>query len=105
MVFGMIYDGTRLTALGLVLLGFWWLTSGLALRKQGTPLLGGLTLALGIVALLGAVDTGLWMLPWIPISPAWLRLLLELIWIPSALVVVLRHPRAMQAAPTPLATS
>ena len=59
----------------------------------------------GLLALLGALDTGLWMLPWIPISPAWLRLLLELIWIPSALVVVLRHPRAMQAAPTPLATS
>ena len=55
-----------------------------------------LTIILGIISLLGAIDAGLWMLPWIPISPAWVLLLLEVIWLPWALVASLRGSRASQ---------
>ena len=95
-VFGAANEGTRLTALGLALLGCWWLETGTAFRSLGIRKLGGLTIILGVVSLLGAVDTGLWMLPLIPISPAWILLLLEVVWLPWVLVASLRGSRASQ---------
>jgi hypothetical protein len=98
-VFGIANEGTPLIAIGLALLACWWLATGLALRGQGARKLGGLTIALGVVAALGAVDVGLWMLPWIPASPTWGRLSLELIWIPWIVVAALRKPRVAVGVP------
>jgi hypothetical protein len=101
-VFGAASEGTRLTAIGLVLLGCWWLETGIAFRSQGIRKFGGLSIILGVIALLGAVDTGLWMLPWIPVSPAWVLLVLELIWLPWALVATLHRAQSPQAVLPPL---
>jgi hypothetical protein len=95
-VFGAASEGTRLTAIGFLLLGCWWFETGITFRSQGIRRLGGLTIILGVIALLGAVDTGLWMLPWTPISPAWVLLLLELIWLPWALAATLRRSQVSQ---------
>jgi len=95
-VLGVANEGTRLTAVGLLLLGYWWLETGLALRDLGARKLAWLTMALGIVAVFGAVDTGLWMLPWIPASPAWGRLLLELVWVPWVAIAALRGIRKQE---------
>jgi hypothetical protein len=46
-----------------------------------------------VFALLGAVDRGLVMLPWIPVPPSLVRILLELVWVPWALVALLRGAR------------
>ena len=92
-VFGAASDGTRLPALGLLLLACWWLDIALTLRGQGARKLSYLTFALGVLALLGAIDAGLWMLPWIPANPTWARLLLELVWIPWALIAALRRQK------------
>jgi len=65
--------------------------------------LGWLTLAVGVFALLGAVDRGLVMLPWIPVPPSLPRILLELVWVPWALVALVRGAplRRPALAPAP----
>jgi hypothetical protein len=95
-VLGVANEGTPLAAIGSALLGLYWLDTGVTLRAQGARKLGWLTIILGVVALLVAVDSGLWMLPWTPISPAWVLLLLEIVWLPWALVAALRRAREQQ---------
>lgn len=95
-VFGTAYETTRLAGIGLGLLGLGWVLVGLALHRAARPALGWVTLTLGVFALLGAVDRGLAMLPWIPVPPSLPRILLELVWVPWALVTLLRRP-----TPTP----
>ena len=85
-VYGTLRETTMLTALGLGLLGLGWLACGLALRRRGRPGLGFLTIALGVFALLGAIDRGLFMLPLIPVPPSVWRMALELFWVPCALL-------------------
>jgi hypothetical protein len=92
-VFGTAYEGTLVAPIGLALLGLGWLGFGLALRQGGRPGLGWLTVALGVLALAGAVDRGIVMLPWVPFGPVWARILLELVWVPWALVAILRRGR------------
>jgi hypothetical protein len=45
---------------------------------------------MGVFALLGAVDTGLMMIPYIPVPPSVVRIGLEIIWAPWALWAALR---------------
>jgi Right handed beta helix region len=91
-VFGVAQDATLVAPVGLALLGLGWLGFGLVLiRGAGRPGLGWLTVALGVLALAGAVDRGIVMVPWIPVAPVWARILLELVWVPWALVAVLRR--------------
>jgi hypothetical protein len=96
-VLGTAYETTRLAGLGLGLLGIGWVLVGLALRGRSRPALAWVTLALGMFALLGAVDRGLVMLPWIPVAPSLPRILLELVWVPWALVTLLRWSSATPA--------
>jgi hypothetical protein len=63
---------------------------GRALRRRGSNRFGGFTVALGLVAALGGVDRWQWMLPWIPVPPSLIRIVLELIWLPWALILILR---------------
>ncbi|MFF8914504.1 right-handed parallel beta-helix repeat-containing protein [Streptomyces sp. NPDC015032] len=83
-------DPTRLPALALLLTGLWWTGTGLALRGA-RPWLGRTTVVLGALTLLDAVDKAVFMIPWIPLSPAWVRGLLGGIWVVWAVVAAARH--------------
>jgi hypothetical protein len=83
-VYGTLRETTPLTPVGLALLGLGWLGCGVVLRRRGRPGLGVMTMLIGVFALLGGVDRGLVMLPWIPVPPSLLRIVLELIWVPWA---------------------
>ncbi|MBB5869770.1 hypothetical protein F4553_003149 [Allocatelliglobosispora scoriae] len=81
--------GSPLNAVGLALVGAGFVGVALGLRHRGTRALGSLTLLIALFALLGAVDRGLVMIPYIPVSPALVRVLLEAVWIPWAMIAVL----------------
>lgn len=89
-VFGTLRETTPLTPIGLGLLGLGWLAVGAALRRRGRPGLGFLTLALGFFALLGGLDRGLYLVPWVPVPPSVWRLVLEVFWVPAAILAFLR---------------
>jgi hypothetical protein len=100
-VFGTAYETTWLTPAGLALLGLGWVGLGRSLCSGGRRGLGWLTVALGVFALLGAVDRGLVVLPFTPVGPVWARILLELVWVPWAMVAALRR-RPEHVPPDPL---
>lgn len=106
-VIGSAYEGTALIPIGLALFGLGTGSLGLVLRDIGRTGFGWLTVALGAVGVLGAVDRGLIMIPFIPVPPSVLRLLLELVWLPWAVIVLVRRrARATEPAadqPSPLA--
>jgi hypothetical protein len=97
-VYGVLRETTPIGAIGLSVLGLGWLLCGVSMRHRGRPGLGFLTMALGFFALLGAIDQGLYMLPWIPVPPSVWRMGLELFWIPAAIVAAIRG-RMLAAAP------
>ncbi|MDV9190551.1 right-handed parallel beta-helix repeat-containing protein [Streptomyces sp. SR27] len=76
---------TVVPALALLLTGMWWTLLGLALRPT-RPVLAWTTVALGALTLLDAFDKAVLMVPGIPVSPAWLRLLLGVVWVLWAVV-------------------
>ncbi|MFF5504474.1 right-handed parallel beta-helix repeat-containing protein [Streptomyces roseolus] len=71
---------THVPALALLLTGAWWTVTGLLLRPT-RPVFAWTTVALGLLTLLDAFDKAVLMIPGIPLSPAWLRLLLGAVWI------------------------
>ncbi|MFJ7495290.1 right-handed parallel beta-helix repeat-containing protein [Streptomyces sp. NPDC097727] len=81
---------TYVPALALLLTGVWWTGIGLVLRGERSWL-GWTTVVLGALTLLDAVDKAVFMIPWIPLSPAWVRGLLGLIWVVWAVVAAARH--------------
>ncbi|MFK0102846.1 hypothetical protein [Streptomyces sp. NPDC091040] len=81
---------TYVPALALLLTGLWWTGIGLALRPA-RPVFGWVTVVLGALTLLDALDKGVFMIPWIPLSPAWVRGLLGLVWVVWAVVAAARH--------------
>lgn len=91
-VYGTIRETTPLTPVGLGLVGLGLVGVGVALRHRGRTGLGLVTLAIALCALLGAVDRGLVMIPWIPVPPSLLRILLEVVWVPWALAACGRGP-------------
>jgi hypothetical protein len=93
-VFGSAYEGTALTPIGLALFGLGTIGLGWTLRTRWRPPFGWLTVVLGAVGVLGALDRGLTMIPYLPFPPSFLRLLLELVWVPWAVVVLLRRQPA-----------
>ncbi|WP_432198420.1 right-handed parallel beta-helix repeat-containing protein [Streptomyces sp. bgisy027] len=78
--------------LALVLIGGWWIVTGHALRER-SPVFGWTTAALGLLTLLDAFDQAVLMIPWTPLSPAWLRGLLGLVWVVWAVAAAARPPR------------
>lgn len=91
-------------AIALTLIGGWLVTLGLVLRGKGPGerhrAFGWLTIAFGAFALLHAVDKAIILLPWIPVSPAWGRMLLGIVWVVWAIVLAgpARKPAAESAA-------
>jgi hypothetical protein len=87
-----------LAAAGIAILGIGWLA---AVRLVPTQRLAVLTLVLGIVALLEALDSGLVMLP-SPIGPVWVRVILEVVWVIWTAAALIASARAHRpAAPEP----
>ncbi|MGW8885561.1 right-handed parallel beta-helix repeat-containing protein [Streptomyces sp. NPDC055749] len=78
-----------LPAVALLLTGVWWTGIGLVLR-HGRPGLGWTTVVLGALTLLDAFDKAVLMIPWIPLSPAWLRTLLGVVWVIWAVAAAAR---------------
>jgi hypothetical protein len=97
-VIGTAKETTQFSAIGLALLGTGWIMCGVALRRRGRPGLAFLTMALGVLALLGAIDRGLYMLPWIPVPPSLWRIVLEIFWVPAAIVASIRGRLVATAA-------
>lgn len=93
---------TYVPALALLLTGVWWTGIGLVLRGE-RPWLGWTTVVLGALTLLDAVDKAVFMIPWIPLSPAWVRGLLGVIWVVWAVVAAARHGErgASEEGPAP----
>jgi hypothetical protein len=84
-----------LAAPGIAILGIAWLA---AVRLVPTQRLAVLTLVLGIVALLEALDSGLVMLP-SPVGPVWVRVVLEVVWVIWTTVALIGSARAPRPAP------
>src|SRR5690606_29775055 len=99
-VVGTASEAGPLLPVGLGLWGAGAVLLGLAVRRGGHRGLGWLTVALGVVALLGAVDRGLTMIPYLPVPPSLVRIAIELVWVPWAglAVVLARRGRPEPAA-------
>ena len=80
------YAHTGLVPLALLLTGAWWLTVGVLLLPLRTAF-GWVTVALGALTLLDALDQSVLLVPYLTPSPAWLRGLLGLVWVVWAVVV------------------
>ena len=78
-----------LTTPGIALLGIAWI---LAFRLSASRRLAALSLVLGVIALLEAVDTGVLLLP-SPLGPVWIRVLLEVVWIVWTIAALVRTRR------------
>ncbi|WP_165988777.1 right-handed parallel beta-helix repeat-containing protein, partial [Streptomyces sp. YIM 98790] len=94
------YAHTPVVPVALLLTGLWWLGTGLALRGV-RPGFAWTTVALGGLTLLDAVDKSMWLIPYLPVSPAWLRGLLALVWVVWAVTVAARRDRPAPAAGGP----
>lgn len=93
----------RLLGLGLGVAGLGWLLFGVALHRAGKRGLAWLTLLVGLFAVLGGVDHALVPIPFIPVSPALVRMLLEVVWVPWSVASLLRRDRtSAAAAPEPV---
>jgi hypothetical protein len=80
-VAGTAAEGTAIGALASALLASWWLGAGILMYQQHTyRRLAALTLVLGGLSLLQAVDRGFYMLPYIPVSLGWPILVLGIVW-------------------------
>ncbi|MFJ8661745.1 right-handed parallel beta-helix repeat-containing protein [Streptomyces sp. NPDC093795] len=91
---------TVVPALALLLIGAWWTLLGLALRPD-RPVFAWTTVALGALTLLDAFDKAILMVPGIPLSPAWLRLLLGTVWVLWAVVAAGSRTPGTPSRPAP----
>lgn len=82
-----------LAPLGIAVLGVGW---AIAARLTASSRLAAISLALGLVALLEAVDSGIMLLP-SPVGMVWMRLALECAWVVMAGVTLWRQPRSAPA--------
>jgi Right handed beta helix region len=96
---------TVLPAIALALIGGWLVALGLALRGDGRSALGWFTVVFGALALLHAVDKAVVMLPWMPLSPAWLRFLVGIVWVVWAIVASIPSRRSDRVPGHPAETA
>lgn len=92
-VFGADQMGSIWQPIGLALFGIGFALMGWTMRRGALPKLGMVTYIVAFFALLGAIDHGLVMIPYIAVSPALLQLLTELVWVLFALGMIIINPR------------
>jgi hypothetical protein len=98
-VYGTIEMGSIWHPIGLFFYGIDFVLIGRCLWRDGTRKLGVLTYIVAALALLGAIDHSLIMIPYLPVSPALLRVLAEAVWVPWALGAVIIGKRSKAAEP------
>ncbi|WP_155830078.1 right-handed parallel beta-helix repeat-containing protein [Glycomyces tenuis] len=82
-------------ALAIGLWGFGWILAGRSWFSSGLGAFGGFTALIGGLAVIDAVDRGVWIVPVLPVSPGWMWLVLLPLWVLLALGAVFRRrPRA-----------
>ncbi len=89
-VYGTLRENTLYAPIGLAVVGLGWLFLGVATYRRGRPALAWLMIAIAVFAWAGAVDQGLVMIPYIPVPPSLIRLTLEVVWVPWAVVAAIR---------------
>ncbi|NUT39949.1 MAG: hypothetical protein HOV86_08130 [Thermoactinospora sp.] len=80
-------DSTWLAALALLLMADWWLCLGVALRPR-RPVFGWFTIVLGVLACVDALDRAVYLVPFVPLGPGWVRGLVTGVWVLCAVVVL-----------------
>ena len=101
-VFGATRGHTWLPAVAVLLLGIWWMGLGLVLRRT-RRVFGLVTITLGVMSLVDAFDKAVYLIPLIPLGPAWGRGLLTWVWVFWAVVAVApRRSRADTPAAEPV---
>ncbi|MCC3763517.1 right-handed parallel beta-helix repeat-containing protein [Glycomyces sp. TRM65418] len=88
-------------AIAIGLWGLGWLLAGRSWRRCGLPFFGTFTGLIGLLAVVDALDRGVWTIAPLPVSPAWLWLALLPLWTLVALGVAFR-PRAREEEPAPV---
>jgi hypothetical protein len=83
-----------LAAPGIAVLGIAWIGASRLVASRRLAVLG---LVLGVIALLEAVDSAVFLLP-SPIGPVWIRVFVEILWICWALASLARAPRTQPRA-------
>ncbi|WP_100447582.1 right-handed parallel beta-helix repeat-containing protein [Glycomyces xiaoerkulensis] len=86
-------------ALAIGLWGLGWLLAGRSWFAAGLTAFGGFTCLIGGLAVLDAIDRGMWIIPVMPFSPAWLWLLPLPLWVLLALTAVFRRRPKEPEAP------
>ncbi|MCH7232776.1 right-handed parallel beta-helix repeat-containing protein [Glycomyces sp. L485] len=86
-------------ALAIGLWGAGWILAGRSWFSTGLHAFGGFTALIGGLAVLDALDRGTWIIPVVPVSPAWMWLALLPLWTLLALGAVLRRHRREPASP------
>lgn len=103
-VAGAVDDTTALPGIALVLMGVWWVGLGVLLLKRRRHRGFALTsMVLGDLALLGAVDKLVFLLPYLPVGPEWIRGPLAAVWFlwASALLSPRTSDQPEEETPTP----
>lgn len=78
-------------AVALTMIGAWLVVLGVVLIRERHRKFGWLTAIFGLFGLLHAVDKAILLLPWTPLSPAWFRLLVGIVWVIAGVVLVARR--------------
>ncbi|GAB3234800.1 hypothetical protein GCM10027447_32200 [Glycomyces halotolerans] len=86
-------------ALAIGLWGVGWILAGRSWFSSRLNVFGGFTCLIGGLALLDAIDRGVWIIPVMPFSPAWMWLLLLPLWTLLALAAVFRRRPKQPAGP------
>jgi hypothetical protein len=68
-----------------------WVLAGRSWFSAGLSAFGSFTALIGALAILDAVDRGVWIIPLVPVSPAWMWAVLMPLWTLLALGAVFRR--------------
>ncbi|MDA1362010.1 right-handed parallel beta-helix repeat-containing protein [Glycomyces luteolus] len=86
-------------ALAIGLWGVGWLLGGRSWRQCGMPFFGLFTGLIGAVAVVDAVDRAVWTLPFVPVSPGWIWVVLLPLWTLAALSLAFGPRRREEERP------
>ncbi|MGI5281804.1 right-handed parallel beta-helix repeat-containing protein [Nonomuraea polychroma] len=98
-------DSPAQAGVALLLMAAWWLCLGAALRGR-RPVFGWFTVVVGVLAVADAFDRLVYLIPFVPLGPGWVRGLLTGLWVVCAVMVLaLRESRNAEDATAEAAPS